>query len=313
MNYGKAATRNDLVLEQYKREAGKYPRLTFEEEQVIWQRIKQGDDSAREELFLSNLFLVVQWAVKYAWGKRTGLDINDMIQEGNIGLMTAVEKWNGSRKLKFSTYATWWIKSFIVRSIMNMEKTIRVPIGVQTDMNKIIKAMSGFYEQWGREPELEEIIEFCLSKEELRLTRKKIMKAWRVMNGEGKTYFCLDELIGEEKNSITGRPRYEEYADQRLLNPEDVIFGDELKDVLAAALQQLPHEIDRHIIVRYKGWDGKPKETLEQIGKRLGLTRERIRQRKEAALKELATILREDFHSVIILGDLRKSVGKITI
>lgn len=253
----------------YMRDLRKLPIISFEEEKAYAVRIAQGDPEARKKLIEANLRLVVKIARKYT---NQGISILDLIEEGNIGLIRAVEKFDPARECRFSTYATWWIKQAVERSIANHSRTIRLPVHVSSRIHKISKLTSRYMEKEGREPSVEE-----LSQE----TGLKIEFIRNLFSMIIKTY-SLETLIDEEGNLTLE----EVLADPFIEEPLSVLEHTKRAEEVASWLDTLTTDEKKVITLRY-GLDGEEPQTLESIGKIFGVTRERIRQIEQKSLNKL--------------------------
>ncbi|HOE18627.1 MAG TPA: sigma-70 family RNA polymerase sigma factor [Syntrophorhabdaceae bacterium] len=253
----------------YMRDLRKLPIISFEEEKAYAVRIAQGDPEARRKLIEANLRLVVKIARKYT---NQGISILDLIEEGNIGLIRAVEKFDPARECRFSTYATWWIKQAVERSIANHSRTIRLPVHVSSRIHKIAKLTSHYMEKEGREPSIEELS---------RDTGLKIEFIRNLFSMIIKTY-SLETLIDEE-----GKLTLEEVlADPLIEEPLSVLEHTKRAEEVASWLDTLTADEKKVVTLRY-GLDGEEPQTLESIGKIFGVTRERIRQIEQKALNKL--------------------------
>jgi len=265
-----ASVNEEVKVERlYMRDLRKLPIISFEEEKAYAVKIAQGDPEARKKLIEANLRLVVKIARKYT---NQGISILDLIEEGNIGLIRAVEKFDPARECRFSTYATWWIKQAVERSIANHSRTIRLPVHVSSRIHKISKLTSRYMEKEGREPSVEE-----LSQE----TGLKIEFIKNLFSMIIKTY-SLETLIDEE-----GKLTLEEVlADPFTEEPLSVLEHTKRAEEVASWLDTLTTDEKKVITLRY-GLDGEEPQTLESIGKTFGVTRERIRQIEQKSLNKL--------------------------
>ena len=250
-------------------EIGRYPLLSSEEEAAAFARLAEGDKSAKELLVNSNLRLVVSIARRYV-GR--GLAMEDLIQEGNFGLMKAVEKYDYTLGYKFSTYATWWIKQAVSRSIADLARTIRVPVHMVEQINKLTATTKALTQSLGREPSAAELAE------ELGSTEEKVREILQYSGGT----VSLEAPVGEEEDSKFG----DFLADEGVQSPYDHVVEEMLKKDLNTVLSQLaPRE--REIIEQRFGLNGGEPQTLEDVGKTFGVTRERIRQIEAKALRKM--------------------------
>ena len=258
-------------LQLFLREIGRHPLLTATEEVELAKRIGRGDMSAKRRMIESNLRLVVSIAKNY---RNQGLPFLDLIQEGMFGLIRAVEKFEWQRGLKFSTYATWWIRQACHRAAADKARTIRVPVHVVERMQKMHQAERRLRMSLAREPTLEEIAE------EAGLPLQQAIE----VRGAARVSSSLDQPIGEEEDAVFGdlvagnEPLPEIQAEERLRN-----------EALDRALEVLPTRNRKVLELRF-GLRGEEPHTLEQIGKRLGMTRERVRQIEVDSLKRLASL-----------------------
>ena len=259
----------DEPIKMYLREIGQIPLLNYEEEIELAQKVLEGDDDAKQKLIESNLRLVVSIAKKHT---NRGLKMLDLIQEGNMGLMKAVEKFEYEKGFQFSTYATWWIRQAITRAIADQGRTIRIPVHMIETINKIKKESRIILQETGKEPTAEE-----LSKK-LELPVDKV-KAILEMNQDP---ISLETPVGSEEDSELG----DFVEDDKFLNPYDATTRVLLKEQLDEVLKTLNEREEMVLRYRYGLDDGSPK-TLEEVGKIFNVTRERIRQIEVKALRKL--------------------------
>ena len=269
-------------LNMYLKEIRQFPLLTVEEERELIDRIGHGDMSARDRLVESNLRLVVSIAKKY---QNNGLTLMDLIQEANIGLLIAVEKFEPERGYRFSTYASWWIKQTISRALDNKSKLIRLPAYVVEGVNKMKNVERALTITLGREPTLEEVAK------EMGLDEAKVKK----LRDSSKEISSLDVAVGDDDEATMG----ELIADTSSLTPEESMENQTKAEVLDTILGTLEDREGDVIKYRYGLMDGEPR-TLEEVGQIFGLTKERIRQIEAKALRKLrnpfrAKLLRETF------------------
>ena len=259
----------DDPVRMYLKEIGKVDLLTAEEEVSIAKRIEEGDETARQELIEANLRLVVSIAKKYV-GR--GLLFLDLIQEGNMGLMKAVEKFDYTKGYKFSTYATWWIRQAITRAIADQARTIRIPVHMVETINKLIRVSRQLLQELGREPTPEEI------GEEMDLSPDKVREIMKI----SQEPVSLETPIGEEEDSNLG----DFIEDEDAPAPAKAASYSLLKEQIDQVLDSLTEREKRVLELRFGIEDGRPR-TLEEVGKEFGVTRERIRQIESKALRKL--------------------------
>ncbi|MDA5108682.1 MULTISPECIES: RNA polymerase sigma factor RpoD [Brevibacillus] len=259
---------NDPV-RMYLKEIGRVPLLSAEEEIKLAQRIEQGDEEAKRRLAEANLRLVVSIAKRYV-GR--GMLFLDLIQEGNMGLIKAVEKFDYRKGYKFSTYATWWIRQAITRAIADQARTIRIPVHMVETINKLIRVSRQLLQELGREPLPEEIAE------KMDLTPEKVREIMKI----AQEPVSLETPIGEEDDSHLG----DFIEDQDALEPSDAAAYELLKEQLEDVLDTLTDREENVLRLRFGLDDGRTR-TLEEVGKVFGVTRERIRQIEAKALRKL--------------------------
>ena len=256
----------------YLREIGKIPLLTPEEEADLAQRIVKGDKKAKDKMVESNMRLVVSIAKRY--GGR-GLDFLDLIQEGNTGLLRAVEKFDPDKGFKFSTYATWWVRQAITRAIADQARTIRIPVHMVETINKVLRTTRKLTSELNREPTNEEIAE------ELGMEPSKIDYVMRIK----QDIASLDASVGREgddEDSVLGDFVEDEERD----SPEDSAANQILKEQLSEIIATLTDREQKIIRLRFGIGGGRP-HTLEEVGNEFDVTRERIRQIEAKALSKL--------------------------
>ncbi|HCT98228.1 RNA polymerase primary sigma factor [Aerococcus sp. 150760007-1] len=259
---------NDPV-RMYLKEIGRVELLTADEEVSLAQRIEQGDPVAKQELAEANLRLVVSIAKRYV-GR--GMSFLDLIQEGNMGLMKAVEKFDYHKGFKFSTYATWWIRQAITRAIADQARTIRIPVHMVETINKLVRIQRQLLQDLGREPTPEEI------GAEMDLPTEKVRDILKI----AQEPVSLETPIGEEDDSHLG----DFIEDHDATSPADYTSAELLKEQLNEVLDTLTDREENVLRLRFGLEDGQSK-TLEQVGQQFGVTRERIRQIEAKALRKL--------------------------
>ena len=259
----------DDPVRMYLREIGRIPLLTFEEELELAQRVLEGDEEAKQKLAESNLRLVVSIAKKYV-GR--GMLFLDLIQEGNMGLIKAVEKFDYKKGYKFSTYATWWIRQAITRAIADQARTIRIPVHMVETINKLIRTSRHLLQILGREPSPEEIAE------EMEIPVEKVMEIQKIAQDP----VSLETPIGEEDDSHLG----DFIPDDESPAPHDSAAYTLLKEQLEEVMATLTPREAKVLKLRFGLEDGKDR-TLEEVGKEFQVTRERIRQIEAKALRKL--------------------------
>ena len=259
----------DDPVRMYLREIGKIPLLTYEEEAELAQKIVEGDEEAKQKLAESNLRLVVSIAKKYV-GR--GMLFLDLIQEGNMGLIKAVEKFDYNKGFKFSTYATWWIRQAITRAIADQARTIRIPVHMVETINKLIRTSRHLLQQLGREPTPEEIAK------EMDMSVEKVMEIQKIAQDP----VSLETPIGEEDDSHLG----DFIQDEDSPAPQDAASYTLLREQLEEVMKTLTPREAKVLKLRFGLEDGKSR-TLEEVGKEFNVTRERIRQIEAKALRKL--------------------------
>lgn len=259
----------DDPVRMYLKEIGKVPLLSMEEEIELAKRMELGDEAAKQRLAECNLRLVVSIAKRYV-GR--GMQFLDLIQEGNLGLIKAVEKFDYSKGYKFSTYATWWIRQAITRSIADQARTIRIPVHMVETINRQIRVSRQLLQELGREPSVEEIAEKMeVSPERVREIRKISQEP-----------VSLETPIGEEDDSHLG----DFIQDNKVAVPAEAATFTLLREQLLEALESLSEREQRVLSLRFGLYDGRPR-TLEEVGREFNVTRERIRQIEAKALRKL--------------------------
>lgn len=256
-------------IKMYLKEIGKIPLLTFDEEVELAKKIENGDVEAKKKLIESNLRLVVSIAKKYT---RHSLSFLDLVQEGNVGLIRAVEKYDYRRGFRFSTYASWWIRQAVTRALADQSRVIRVPVHMVESINKIQRTERYLYQEIGREPSHEEIAK------NIGLPLRKVREYLRISQDP----VSLETPLGTDKDNKLG----DFVEDKRISSPEDYVieerFNDQLYDILATLTPR-----EREILRLRFGLDNIKPHTLEDVGKIFNVTRERIRQVEAKAIKRL--------------------------
>ena len=259
----------DDPVRMYLREIGKIPLLSFDEELELAKRVINGDEEAKQKLAESNLRLVVSIAKKYV-GR--GMLFLDLIQEGNMGLIKAVEKFDYTKGYKFSTYATWWIRQAITRAIADQARTIRIPVHMVETINKLIRTSRHLSQQLGREPTPEEIAQ------EMEIPVEKVMEIQKIAQDP----VSLETPIGEEDDSHLG----DFIQDEDSPAPQDSAAYTLLKEQLEEVMNTLTPREAKVLKLRFGLEDGRAR-TLEEVGREFQVTRERIRQIEAKALRKL--------------------------
>lgn len=259
----------DDPVRMYLKEIGKVDLLSAEEEVVLAKAMEAGDVIAKKRLAEANLRLVVSIAKKYL-GR--GMSFLDLIQEGNLGLMKAVEKFDYRKGFKFSTYATWWIRQAITRAIADQARTIRIPVHMVETINKLVRTQRKLIVKLGRDPKPEEIAE------EMGIEVEKVEEILKI----SQEPVSLETPIGEEEDSHLG----DFIPDDDIISPSDAAAYSLLKEQLTEVLDTLNEREKKVLILRFGLDDGRPR-TLEEVGKEFDVTRERIRQIEAKALRKL--------------------------
>lgn len=253
----------------YLKEIGKIPLLTASQERALARRAQQGDKKAKEKLTVANLRLVVSIAKRYI-GR--GLSFLDLIQEGNIGLLKAVEKFDWKKGYKFSTYATWWIRQAITRAIADQARTIRVPVHMVETINKLNKIIREYLQDHGEYPSVEELA---------KLTDKPVEKIEEILQAD-KEMVSLESPVGSDEDSTVG----DFLKDDNISSPEETAMRMLIREEIEKVLNTLGPREAAVLKMRYGLIDGKAK-TLEEVGQYFNVTRERIRQIEVKALRKL--------------------------
>lgn len=264
----------------YLNEIGASPLLTAEEEVKFARLAQQGDEGARKRMIESNLRLVVKIARRYM---NRGMAFLDLIEEGNLGLIRAVEKFDPERGFRFSTYGTWWIRQTIERAIMNQTRTIRLPIHVVKEINTYLRAARSLAQELDHEPTAEEIA---------KLLNKPIEDVERMLG--------LNERVSSTDSSVmsdSGKTLLDTIADNNARDPTDALQEEGVQSNLEDSLLQLSDK-QREVVERRFGLHGHSVSTLEEVGQEIGVTRERVRQIQMDALKKLKRILENEGFSM---------------
>ncbi|HYX89261.1 MAG TPA: sigma-70 family RNA polymerase sigma factor [Gaiellaceae bacterium] len=267
---GDLAVATTDALQLFLNEAGRWPLLTAEEEVELAKRIERGDKEAKDRMINSNLRLVVSIAKRY---QGHGLSLLDLIQEGIIGLIRAVEKFDWRRGFKFSTYATWWIRQAVQRGVANKSRTIRIPVHIADREQRIARAERDLAPKLGRQP----------TEDEVAKQAKLPLRQVREVREAARAITSLDKPLGEEADSALG----DLIAGEQAPPEEDVTVSLE-QEVLRRAVAQLPDREREVVKLRYGLNGDRDPASLEAIGRELGLTRERVRQIEANALERLA-------------------------
>lgn len=268
-NAASVAANVDDPVKMYLKEIGKVELLTAEEEVALAKRIEAGDVQAKRELASANLRLVVSIAKKYV-GR--GLSFLDLIQEGNMGLMKAVDKFDYTKGFKFSTYGTWWIRQAITRAIADQARTIRIPVHMVETINKLVRIQRQLVQELGRDPTNLEIAQ------EMEISEEKVREVKKIAQDP----VSLETPIGEEEDSQLG----DFIEDETVIAPEEAADFTMLRDELSKILDGLSDREKKVLQLRFGLDDGMPR-TLEEVGKEFDVTRERIRQIEAKALRKL--------------------------
>ncbi len=265
--YTKTDTAKDSV-KSYLIEIGNYPLLSVTEEQDCFIQMEEGSEMAKKKITESNLRLVVSIAKKYT---NRGMHFLDLIQEGNLGLIKAVDKFDYKKGYRFSTYATWWIRQAITRGIADQGRTIRIPVHMVGTINKLVATSKNLTQELGREPELHEVAE------ELGLTLEQV----RYIKKCAQETISLESPVGEEDESTLG-----EFIESEDLLVEDVVSNLLLRDAIGKILETLSAREQKVLKLRF-GLEDSKMRTLEEVGVELNVTRERIRQIEAKAIRKM--------------------------
>ena len=259
----------DDPVKMYLKDIGKVPLLSADDEIELARKMQDGDEEAKKKLSEANLRLVVSIAKRYV-GR--GMLFLDLIQEGNLGLMKAVEKFDYQKGFKFSTYATWWIRQAITRAIADQARTIRIPVHMVETINKLTRVSRLLLQKFGREPTPAEIAE------EMHITEERVREIQKIALDP----VSLETPIGEEEDSHIG----DFVEDETSVTPSDSVATTMLKETLLNVLNSLTPREEKVLRLRYGVDDGRPR-TLEEVGREFNVTRERIRQIEAKALRKL--------------------------
>jgi RNA polymerase primary sigma factor len=259
------------ALQLFLKDIGRVPLLTAAQEVELAKRIERGDMPAKQRMVESNLRLVVSIAKNY---RNQGLPFLDLIQEGTLGLIRAVEKFDWRRGFKFSTYATWWIRQAVARALADKARTIRMPVHIVERLQKINRADRQLWTQLGREPTLDEIAD------EASLTPQQVLE----VRAAARASTSLDAPVGDGEDAVFG-----DFVAGDGPLPEETVELNLRSEAVRHALAALPQR-EREVVVMRYGLTGAEPQTLEEIGRRLGLTRERVRQIELESLRRLASL-----------------------
>ena len=274
-------TSGDDAIKYYLQDIQKSKLLTADEERALATRVEQGDDQARAKMIESNLRLVVKIAKRYM---NRGLPFLDLIEEGNMGLIKAVERFQVDKECRFSTYATWWIRQSIERALVNQSRTIRLPVHVSDNVNRMLKATKEVLKKLNHEPSEEEIAEAMGAPvDEVRRLQQLVKKTYSIEHplGENDNYSLMDTL-----------------EDSSVVNPAELLENQDQYEFVNKWLASLK-ENEREILMLRFGLNDCEPETLDTIGKRYGVTRERIRQIEAKSIDKLRRMMREEAENQI--------------
>ncbi len=266
----KITNRESLALDKYLNEISKIDLLTVDEEADLARRIRNGDNEALERLTRANLRFVISVAKQY---QNHGISLSDLINEGNVGLIKAAKRFDETKGFKFISYAVWWIRQSILASIVEYSRLVRLPVNKVNMYSKVNQANINFIQQFEREPTLEELGEL------LEMAPKDV---GNILQGAGK-HVSTDAPLGEESSTMTILDKLSMNDDG---SPDISLMKESLKKEVAFGLQSLsPREAE--VLTAYYGFNGKSSMTLEEIGDNFGLTRERVRQIRDRAIRRL--------------------------
>jgi RNA polymerase primary sigma factor len=264
-----ATNRDSESVDRYLLEISKTELLTAEEEADLARKIREGDMDALDKLVQSNLRFVVSVAKQY---QNQGISLNDLINEGNLGLIRAAQKFDETKGFKFITYAVWWIRQAITQSVMEQSKIIRVPIGKAQNFSKINRAFQMLEQEYQRDPSVEDVmLKTGLTEDDINDYLKNIIST-----------VSTDATVGGEGDLTFGDTIHDEFGS----NPEEEMMKSSVENMLGSMLSVL-EEREKQIVTMYFGLEGSEPHTLEEIGDKLNLTRERVRQIKERCLEKL--------------------------
>ncbi|MBH0204749.1 MAG: sigma-70 family RNA polymerase sigma factor [Nitrospira sp.] len=257
------------TLKSYLREVRRSTLLTFKQEQHLGKLVMAGDEQARQQMIESNLRLVISIGKRYM---HRGFPFSDIVEEGNLGLIKAVEKFNYKRGFRFSTYASWWIRQYIERAIINQGKLVRLPVHVVERLNRYLGRVEQLVQELGREPRAQEVAVKMKTSEAEVLDLKQLVR----------TTCSLDSPINDQSDTFLR----DVIEDPTGLSPDETADGVRRRTELMAWIKELPDKEQTVIVSRF-GLDGDEARTLEEIGRQMGLTRERVRQIEMMALGRL--------------------------
>jgi len=257
------------TLKSYLREVRRSTLLNFKQEQELGKRVQAGDEQARQIMIESNLRLVISIGKRYI---NRGFPFSDIVEEGNLGLIKAVEKFNYKRGFRFSTYASWWIRQYIERAIINQGKLVRLPVHVVERLNRYMGKVEQLVQELGREPLAHEVARKMKTNEEEVLDLKQLTR----------TTCSLDSPINDRTDTFLR----DVIEDPMCMSPDDTADGVRRRTELMSWVKELPEKEQTVIVARF-GLDGDESKTLEEIGREMGLTRERVRQIETTALVRL--------------------------
>ena len=266
----KITSRESMALEKYLNDIGKIPLVSIDEEANLARRIRMGDDAALEKLTEANLRFVVSVAKQY---QNQGLTLSDLINEGNVGLMKAARRFDETKGFKFISYAVWWIRQSILQSIVEHSRLVRMPLNKMASYNKVNEAYIGFVQEFERDPTNEELGEL------LDMTSKEVENMLRSSN----RHVSMDANIGGEDSDAT---MLDLMTVEGEVMPDHVLIDESMREEVQQGLSIL-NEREKEVISAYYGLNQANAWTLEEIGEAFGLTRERVRQIKERAIRRL--------------------------